>query len=135
MCFETYVFYDLIDSIQYNITHAKFNKAFLVPYGIFRIILIVVYNLFFLFNKNIYLKWNSNLKLFLTAGWISAATISNNESAGKAYLAISLLAFFLSILILFLGLINIINFPTFTMCHFLLLVIFFVFSIYQFLYY
>jgi len=68
-------------------------------------------------------------KLFLTITWVIAAVAINqlgqrNFFAQNAWfaamLSISLLAWFLSILILLLGTCNIINFPTLAGCHWIL---------------
>ena len=41
MCCDKYVFKDWWDSVIYNFSEFKFNKRSLLPYGIFKILIIV----------------------------------------------------------------------------------------------
>ena len=128
---------DLFSSIRNNLAQTKFNKTFLIPYGIIRLILIVNETLLIEQINTLIFICIHKTKVLLIGGFIVSLLIpvndsvfffgpSNNDSglnvpqnvlyknftARTAFMSIDLLGLCLSILILIVGLANVINFDS-----------------------
>lgn len=126
MCCKNFklVISDLFSSVKNNVSHFGINKYFLLPYGIFRIVIICLLTLgwicaalipasnqFYYIDNDYY--WPGN-GIFRNNPAIQPSQVYENVQIRAAYLAVCLIAWFFSLVILIVGILNIINFPYFS---------------------